>query len=335
MSSERVIGCEAGNGDNLKGYYLADGATYILVRGDEYKDIFPIWNWKKIPGITTYQNDESLIVLGWDGYRNGSDFTGGLSSGQLGITATHLVRDSLHAKKAWFFIDDIMVCLGTDIHSSKISDVSTILNQCYLNGPVIYFDDREKSVIKNTRVTSENIKWVYHDSVGYLFLQPANVKLSTKTQQGDWHEVASLYEPEIVSGEVFTLECDHGNSPDNGSYAYAIAPSRSPEEIRESKFNFTILRNDSRCQAICSADTAIIMMIVHQPSSINFPSSAILQLQNAGLYIFEKSGNRWKITVSDPTQKLKSMAFRINSSDYNLPMKKGVNTSQQQTVYSH
>jgi chondroitin AC lyase len=335
MSSERVIGIEAGNGDNLKGYYLADGATYILVRGDEYKDIFPIWNWKKIPGITAYQNDEPLKVLGWDGYRNGSDFTGGVSSGKLGISATHIERDSLSAKKAWFFYDDMMICLGTNIHSNKNSAVSTILNQCHLNGPVVYFDGQLRTAEKETSISSEEIKWVYHDSVNYYFLNPARVKLSTKTQEGDWHEVASLYEPEIVSGGVFSIEFDHGKSPVNESYAYAIVPSRSPEKMRELKFNFTIVRNDSCCQAICSADTAIIMVIIHQPSSINFPGFAMLELQNAGLYIFEKSGDRWKISVSDPTQKLKSLAFRINTSDYNLSMKNGINTGQQQTLYSH
>ena len=42
MASERVIGTELVNEDNLKGYYMADGALYTYVRGDEYHNIFPM-----------------------------------------------------------------------------------------------------------------------------------------------------------------------------------------------------------------------------------------------------------------------------------------------------
>ena len=81
MSSERVKGSEALNSENLKGYYVADGATYIMVDGNEYNDIFPVWNWRKLPGVTCYQSNEPLKVLTINGYRNNNDFTGGLSNG--------------------------------------------------------------------------------------------------------------------------------------------------------------------------------------------------------------------------------------------------------------
>ena len=55
MASDRVIGTELINEDNLKGYYMADGALYTYIRGDEYHNIFPFWDWRRIPGITTYE----------------------------------------------------------------------------------------------------------------------------------------------------------------------------------------------------------------------------------------------------------------------------------------
>lgn len=42
------------------------------------------------------------------------------------------------------------------------------------------------------------------------FFNTCSSKVINKAQQGDWNKIVSLYEPEIVSGEVFTLECDHG-----------------------------------------------------------------------------------------------------------------------------
>ena len=38
------------NGENKKSHHLADGATYIFRTGEEYRDIFPVWDWKRIPG---------------------------------------------------------------------------------------------------------------------------------------------------------------------------------------------------------------------------------------------------------------------------------------------
>ena len=60
MSSERVKAAEALNNENLKGYYVGDGATYIMVDGNEYDNIFPVWNWRKLPGVTCYQSTECL-----------------------------------------------------------------------------------------------------------------------------------------------------------------------------------------------------------------------------------------------------------------------------------
>lgn len=40
MASNKVIGTETLNGDNMKGFYSADGATYVYTDGHEYLDIF-------------------------------------------------------------------------------------------------------------------------------------------------------------------------------------------------------------------------------------------------------------------------------------------------------
>ena len=53
MSSQRVVGTELINEDNLLGYYLGDGATFYYRRGDEYLDVFLLWDWRKVPGVTT------------------------------------------------------------------------------------------------------------------------------------------------------------------------------------------------------------------------------------------------------------------------------------------
>ncbi|MGY0041160.1 polysaccharide lyase family 8 super-sandwich domain-containing protein [Pedobacter sp. NJ-S-72] len=51
-ASSRTLRTERGNNENVLGKFLADGATNIQVRGDEYVNVMPVWEWDKIPGVT-------------------------------------------------------------------------------------------------------------------------------------------------------------------------------------------------------------------------------------------------------------------------------------------
>lgn len=55
--STRTMRCEYGNGENLKTYFMSDGCTNIVTQGNEYANIFPAWNWRRIPGTTAPQLD--------------------------------------------------------------------------------------------------------------------------------------------------------------------------------------------------------------------------------------------------------------------------------------
>ena len=111
MSSNRVIGTELVNEDNLKGYYLGDGATYFYVRGDEYLDVFPFWDWRKIPGVTSYEDVAPIPMAKGMKTNNKTSLVGGLSDGQRGMTVMELNRDGLKAYKSYLFADDFVVCL--------------------------------------------------------------------------------------------------------------------------------------------------------------------------------------------------------------------------------
>jgi len=55
MSSRRIIGAESGNSENMKGYHLGDGALYVYSTSREFEEIFPVWDWRRLPGITAVQ----------------------------------------------------------------------------------------------------------------------------------------------------------------------------------------------------------------------------------------------------------------------------------------
>jgi chondroitin AC lyase len=111
MSSTRVIGAETCNGENLLGLHLGDGVTYFYRTGAEYNDLFPVWDWRRLPGTTCRQDQGSLEPnqgLSGGGFRR--RFVGWrVGHRGDGAPATACGR------KAWFFLDRAIVCLGAGI----------------------------------------------------------------------------------------------------------------------------------------------------------------------------------------------------------------------------
>lgn len=62
---------------------MSDGATNIRVNGNEYADIFPVWEWDRIPG-TTLPAGEKRNPVDW-GSKGTCTFTGGVSDGKYGV----------------------------------------------------------------------------------------------------------------------------------------------------------------------------------------------------------------------------------------------------------
>ncbi|MEO8852271.1 MAG: polysaccharide lyase family 8 super-sandwich domain-containing protein, partial [Ginsengibacter sp.] len=308
------------NGENLKGYYVADGATYIMVDGNEYNNIFPVWDWRKLPGVTCYQSNSPLKVLTFEGYYNSNDFTGGLSNGLNGITAFHLIRDSLIAKKAWFFIDNAMVCLGADITSDKDEDVATTLNQCFLNGDVYYFNGSVNKMNRESQITNTNLKWVYHNKIGYFPLQKTQLTVSDKTQYGDWNEMAKIYPPKKQSAKIFSIDAAHGKRPQHESYSYVILPAITLDHLTRYEPTFTVIENNSTAQVVSSKNKKLDMFVIYDPVKLSIAEVGTLNFDQAGLYMLEQKDNKWFMTAADPTHKLKIFEFKINSKKYKMDL---------------
>lgn len=95
--SERTCRSESGNGENLWGTYLSEGAYNIRVKGDEYADIFAVWEWDKIPGTTTPEGEvENHNDWGVYGV---SKFVAGASDGLYGAMGYAMDDYGMKAQK--------------------------------------------------------------------------------------------------------------------------------------------------------------------------------------------------------------------------------------------
>lgn len=210
MQSSRTIGFETTNSENMKGYFSSDGALLVRKRGDEYDNISPVLDWKKVPGTTAY---DDLVPL-W-GCRekfpyNKSAKVFGQASGKLMACAMDYDRDSLRARKAWFFWKDGIVCLGAGISRPGSAVVTTSVQQCHLRGRVRYSGRGD----------------VRHDGISYFPLEGTAFRTGKVSHSGSWHAMAPYLSDEEVKADLFELFISHGEAPQDASYAYVVVPGK-------------------------------------------------------------------------------------------------------------
>jgi len=285
MFSTRLQNTELVNGEGLKSHHLGDGNMFIYRTGDEYRDIFPVWDWEKVPGTTTEIGAEIPVAQ-----RGKTSFVGGVSDGMYGASAIDLHRGNLTAHKSYFFFDDQIVCLGAGINCSSDNSVVTTINQCLLHGPVRKADDGS---------------WVHHDGIGYV-MEPGTAKLSTVAHRGSWKQIAATSSDEPVTMDIFELYLPHGPAHD-ASYAYTIYPDISAEETanRAAKPAVAILANRPDLQAVEHRDRQLLMAIFWQPGKIG-----TIEVDQPCMLMLDKKTQR--MTLCNPENKPLSMKVRMN-----------------------
>jgi chondroitin AC lyase len=318
MHSNRASNMEQPhNEEGLKNHHYGDGSNFISVSGEEYRQIFPVWDWQKIPGTTVLQKSD---VAHWkDLARQGKkDFTGGVTDERYGAAAFDFesVHDPLKAKKAWFFFDREIVCLGAGIHADSDYNVVTTLNQSLLNGTVTISADNTETLASDTH-DLKSVKWVHHHNIGYIFPGRADVQLKNMSQTGTWrsinHQAWATDEP--VTKDVFTLWVDHGKRPQSGSYQYIVLPGVEDSEMSKYQHaSIRILANTEQIQAVEHDSLGVGQIAFYQPGSINLGDGVSIKADQPCLVMVEKSGQKVKkVTVSDPTGKLRKIKLEMNT----------------------
>ena len=312
MSSTRVIGAETCNGENLLGLHLGDGVTYFYRTGTEYSDLFPVWDWRRLPG-TTCRQDQGSLVPNPKACRGQSNFAGGLSDGQRGIAALEYIRDSLHARKAWFFLDGAVVCLGAGIDSSDSETVLTSVNQCVLNGRVTVCANQQPRELEKGRHSLSELKWVHHDGIGYVFVDPTTATVCAQTQRGNWRQVHSRESARSVEHDVFSLWIDHGSKPHNAGYAYIVVPdvdvSAMPSLVNS--LPITVLQQTASTIAISSQDGKLVQAVFFEPGRLAWGHGSSIEVDAPCLVAFDNTADVIRLHVADPTHTRKILTLRL------------------------
>jgi chondroitin AC lyase len=300
------------NEEGLKMHHFGDGSNFISRRGDEYLNIYPVWDWQKIPGATILQKAD---VAHWNelAKKGRSEFSGGVSNGIYGAAAIDLtsVHDPLKAKKAWFLFDKEYVCLGTAISTDADLPVYTTLNQTLLRNDVIVNDANGKSTLRKGDHNLQKVKWVLHDSVGYLFPAAVDLRLINHEVTGNWRQInhQSWATTDPVKKDVFAAWLDHGKKATNASYLYLVVPNATAAMLDGyiKDAGIEVLSNTNSLQAVTNRKSGVTQMIFYQPGTVQFPGFNLSVKQPCIVMVDQDA-----ITISDPTQKLEKVVLTIN-----------------------
>lgn len=244
MHSTRTIGFENTNKENTLSNFSADGALLLMQTGEEYRNIFACWDWRKLPGTTAY-NDGKPIKMRQrrkENQNNSEKVCGKVfhvDGKDVMVAAMELSRDGIHAWKTVFFFPDLIVNLGADITCSDTSviEFTTAIEQNHLSGKARLLPDG-----------------IWHAGAAYYSLNKAPIKYSCELQKGDWGAMDPALSGRKDSCMVFKCWFEH--SPSNlsesapFSYAYAIVPGINYTKAKKSFPAVEIIENSKYRQII-------------------------------------------------------------------------------------
>lgn len=322
--STRTMRNEYGNGENFLTYFLSDGAMHLTQEGDEYYNIFPVWDWSRLPGVTNpYLLAEEIPRTKINWQTLGTEvFVGGASDSLYSVN-TYRLNDSFEgintsAYKSWFFFDDEIVCLGSGITSKSDYLINTTIEQNRLKGEIITCtSDGVISKIVNPGESFHNntLKWVLHNNRGYVFPNGGKVHLKNEKREGRWSDINDTQSQRKVSEDVFTLWLNHGYRPTDDKYAYIIVPNRRNEKEMQDydRGNIQICENSDFIQAVYHKGLNVLELVFLQEATFTLGDFKI-KADNPSTVIVKGIGTSdLTLHISDPSQSEKVLTFVVEA----------------------
>lgn len=311
LTSDRMLQTEVVNEENLLGEHLSDGVMLLYRTGDEYRNIFPVWDWARLPGITVEQ-DRPLARIK-NGRKGARAFAGGVSDGACGVSAMDFERDGLTARKAWLFFEGEAVCLGAGIASTNEYRVITSVNQCLAEGPVSVrrADGAVAALAGPERLAKP--AWVHHGGFVYAILQGGeNVGAGVSAQTGSWRRISTAQKADEVTADVFSLWLNHGKRPAGAAYAYAVAAKSGPAEAQSyaEALPVRVIANTPAVQSAEHVQSGLLLAAFYRAGALASGAWGEVVVDAPCLLLLRRVGGKTVLAVCDPQGKSQRVDVR-------------------------
>ena len=193
-----------------------------------------------------------------------------------------------------------MVCVGTGIDCDSDHTVLTTLNQCLQHGDVLCGAKNlpAAAVAAGERHLTGPL-WVWHDHIGYILPESANLDLKTGPQRGSWSDIG-VGSAEVITNDVFNLAIDHGNHLKDGHYRYLVRLGVEAAEMPalDAESSIRVLCNSADLQAAADDATHQISAAFYTPGTLQ-AGPLTLDVDQPCLLLFHHRAHpsRWSLRI--------------------------------------
>lgn len=314
-------------GANLYGRYLNHGNLQITATGNPISNFGSGfnqkgWDWNHFPGTTAAVlpiKELRADVKNLDaesGYEemllSDEAFAGSLSHrNKQGVFAMKLHENgkyngSLRARKSYFFFDNRIVALGSDICSAlPDKPVHTTLFQAFLPNTEISIDINGKKTSEFPYLVNLITKNNYlSDGLNnYFFVKQGDVQLSKSLQKSFDEET-----DEPTQNNFALAAINHGNAPQNANYEYMVLVQPTDSELLsvtksfvvKNDFVYKVLQQDSQAHIVFDKKTKTTAYSFFEAGKVDVKTD-LISVNTPCLIMTSKSiSNELIISICDP-----------------------------------
>jgi chondroitin AC lyase len=293
-----------------------------MTTGQEYYNISPVWNWNYIPGTTTPLLDEIPLQKTAFGCFGTSEFAGGATDSIYGVTTYKYFDDyngiNTGANKGYFFFDNEIVCLGSNIRSNY--QAVTTVEQCWgeENVSVLYGNSAKEgfSQLSGDVNFEKSVACVIHHGIAYYFPdEGTDVTCNNFEKQGNWYELDTSQKDTIIGGRVFLLAINHKMKDkciDN--YSYIIVPSTDEKNMMSyiKRDDIEIAANTDSIQSVRHRGLGIWEIIFYKGSSFKHNEIEVKTNRPCTMILKQGKHGEFLLHVADPGQTGHDIILDIN-----------------------
>lgn len=322
LCSTRVIGGELVNGENRRGRYLGQGLLSILGDGDEYADIYPLWDWTQLPGTTTAVGSDPSMPTDWSRNFGPEPFVGGASDGHCAMIGQHY-RESLErqvtGRRAWFFHAGGVICLGAGFRAEAGQRLQTAIEQMHAAGSVRWQDEQADAALDGPGLRELKLRALSHRDRSYVFFASTACQLRVEDRQGSWATITPVVGDQMAQARIMSLVMTHAE--DSAAYAYAILPGiGDPRAALTLASDLRVLSNTSAVQAVSAPQG--IGIVFHEAGEL--PTAAgLVRVSLPCAVLLRHEAGIWTLHLADPAQTAPAITVQVADWRATVPLPSG------------
>lgn len=321
MSSKRMARYEWGNGENLRGWYVGDGMSYLYTSDQaQFTDAFwPTVDAMRMPGTTVSARPRQphAGTSGTGTIAAYAEWVGGASyRGKAGAVGMHLINHdkTVQARKSWFCLEEAIVALGAGISGTDGHRVETVVENRNLHAArteALIVDGQRQHEAEQTY---SDPSWTHLEGVGgCLFPDGGQLTAGRSDRTGSWREINVGNDtggsPTPITRRYLSLVLDHGVDPQAAGYSYILLPGASKERTAwlAADSGIRVLANTATVQAIRSVRDRLLLANFWAAGAVHGLASSGPASVAAGW-----SGPTLHVAVSEPSRTAQTIRVTLD-----------------------